>query len=70
MQGEFQYNRKDKTMPRRSGSATDDYDEEIRCDCCDNREFIGGEITEKTLEGDGWYLGFNEVLCPDHSEME
>lgn len=57
-------------MPRRSGSTVNDYDEEIRCDRCDNREFIGGEITEKTLEDEGWYLGFNEVLCPDHSEME
>jgi hypothetical protein len=57
-------------MPRRSGSATVEYDEEIRCDRCDSREFICGEITEKTLEDDGWYLGTNEVLCPEHSDME
>jgi len=57
-------------MPRRSGSATAEYDEEVRCDVCDNREYIYGEITEKTLEDEGWYLGLNEVLCPDHSEME
>ena len=57
-------------MPRRSASVDADYDEEIRCDMCDAREYIGGEIAEQTLEDEGWYLGTNEVLCPDHSDME
>lgn len=57
-------------MPRRSGSAEADYDEEIRCDMCDARECTGGEITDKTLEDEGWYLGTTETLCPDHSDME
>lgn len=57
-------------MPRRSASADAEYDEEVRCDQCDAREFIGGEITEQTLEDDGWYLGMREALCPEHSEME
>jgi hypothetical protein len=56
-------------MPRRPGNATTDWDEEVRCDVCDNREYISDEVIEKTLEDEGWYLGINEVLCPDHSEM-
>jgi len=57
-------------MPRRAASATANYDEEVRCDRCDNREYIGSEVTERTLEDEGWYLGTIETLCPEHSEME
>jgi hypothetical protein len=42
----------------------------VKCDVCDAREELGGEITERTLEDEGWYLGPTETLCPDHSETE
>lgn len=42
----------------------------VRCEVCSAEESIGGEIIEKTLEDDGWYLGPTETLCPDHAESE
>ena len=36
----------------------------VQCDCCDNREQLGGEITDRTLEDEGWYLGPTQTLCP------
>jgi hypothetical protein len=42
----------------------------IKCDVCDALEELESEITERTLEDDGWYLGPTETLCPEHSEME
>lgn len=46
----------------------DDKGERVKCDTCDAEEFISGEITSKTLEDDGWYLGPTISLCPDHNE--
>jgi hypothetical protein len=41
----------------------------VRCDICDAVETVGDtEVTEETLEGEGWYLGPASTLCPDHSE--
>jgi hypothetical protein len=49
------------------GDLDDGY--EVRCDACDARETVEGEITERTLEDDGWYLGHDDyALCPDHNE--
>lgn len=42
----------------------------VRCAICSAEESIGGEISEKTLEDEGWYLGPTETLCPDHAESE
>lgn len=42
----------------------------VRCARCDEQATIGGEINEKTLEDEGWYLGPTETLCPAHSESE
>jgi hypothetical protein len=42
----------------------------VECDVCDAAEFICGEVNERTLEGEGWYLGPTQTLCPDHSEQE
>jgi hypothetical protein len=39
----------------------------VECDVCDNRECIGGEINERTLEDSGWYLGTTQTYCPDHA---
>jgi len=39
----------------------------VECDACDNKETLGGEISERTLEAAGWYLGDISVLCPEHS---
>jgi len=39
----------------------------VECDVCDNKETLGGEISERTLEDAGWYLGDISVLCPEHS---
>ena len=38
----------------------------IKCLVCDAEEFIGGEVDERTLEDDGWYIGENIAYCPDH----
>lgn len=40
----------------------------IECDVCDEVAFRGGEITERTLEDEGWYLGEISVLCPRHND--
>jgi hypothetical protein len=44
----------------------------VECSVCDAEEEVFGEITEKTLEDEGWYLGAfdlsNSALCPDHNE--
>lgn len=42
----------------------------FRCDECDEEAIIAGEINEKTLEDEGWYLGPALTLCPQHSEQE
>lgn len=56
----------------RSQHGEDEEDEgtPVRCDRCDAVEYVGGEIAEETLEGAGWYLGFNSALCPDHNDEE
>jgi hypothetical protein len=42
---------------------------EIHCDVCDAVETVSDhEVTEETLEGEGWYLGPASTLCPDHNE--
>lgn len=40
---------------------------EIQCDVCDNTAELGGEVNEKTLEDEGWYLGDISTLCPTHA---
>jgi hypothetical protein len=40
----------------------------VECDVCDNKETLGGEISERTLEDGGWYLGEISVLCPQHND--
>ena len=40
----------------------------VSCDVCDATETLGGEINEKTLEGDGWYFGPAHTLCPAHND--
>lgn len=42
----------------------------VQCDICSAEESIGGEINERTLEDEGWYLGPTSTLCSDHSESE
>ena len=42
----------------------------IECDVCDAREELYSEVTERTLEDEGWYLGDVSILCPEHSEAE
>lgn len=42
----------------------------VRCAVCDAEETVLGEISEETLEGDGWYLGFNVSLCPEHYDED
>ena len=40
----------------------------IECDVCDETTFICGEVNERTLEDEGWYLGDISVLCPTHND--
>lgn len=40
----------------------------VECDVCNETAELGGEINEKTLEDEGWYLGDISVLCPRHSD--
>jgi uncharacterized protein YlaI len=42
----------------------------VRCDRCDAVEYLGGEIDERTLEGDGWYLGPKSTLCSECNEED
>lgn len=44
----------------------------VECSVCGAVEYVGGEISEETLEGDGWYLGTNDAhnLCPEHNDWE
>jgi hypothetical protein len=42
----------------------------VQCDQCDRREELFGEITERTLTDEGWYLGPTITECPDHNEDE
>jgi hypothetical protein len=42
----------------------------VRCDICSAEETLGGEIAEKTLEDEGWYLGPTETTCPDCSDSQ
>jgi hypothetical protein len=43
------------------------FEKTVECDVCDNAEVISGEISERTLEDDGWYLGHTMTYCPDHA---
>jgi hypothetical protein len=42
----------------------------VQCEVCGAAETLGGEINERTLEDEGWYLGPTQTLCPDHAEQE
>lgn len=42
----------------------------VECDMCRARTWINGEVTEQTLENDGWYLSSRETLCPKHNDKE
>lgn len=41
---------------------------EIKCELCDADEELGGEITEKALEAQGWSFSDSTILCPEHNE--
>jgi hypothetical protein len=43
---------------------------EVNCDVCDATETIVGEISERTLTDDGWYIGPRITLCPEHSDND
>lgn len=56
--------------PCAMGQCPDGPSKSVKCDVCDAREAIFGEITEQTLEDDGWYLSPTENLCPEHAEYD
>jgi hypothetical protein len=52
------------------GFCPDEIGKTVKCDTCDACEALGGEITEQTLEDDGWYISPTETLCPEHAEID